>query len=130
MRVAPLAAHAGLLESCKTETCCAQAAKSKSDARLAGALRPLAPAPAVSASAGAGERRPDKVIVFSQWTAMLDLLEVGQVSSDAPGCRLLGGDYYAPGVDRACHRCSCRVLGPRDPWPEQHIWHDAWLTFW
>ncbi|GAX83731.1 hypothetical protein CEUSTIGMA_g11156.t1 [Chlamydomonas eustigma] len=64
------------------------ATKSKSDARLAGALKRLGPVgsaphpPAASSSSaltsfpGSEAHRPEKVIVFSQWTAMLDLLEV------------------------------------------------------
>ena len=63
-------------------------AKSKSDARLAGSLKRLGPVtPAVTPSSqsggasgaspgGAGGSRPEKVIVFSQWTSMLDLLQV------------------------------------------------------
>ncbi|GLI60468.1 hypothetical protein VaNZ11_002626 [Volvox africanus] len=56
-------------------------AKSKSDKRMAGALRKLPPLPSGSAGAGTSSGcgaggRPDKVIVFSQWTSMLDLLEI------------------------------------------------------
>ncbi|GIM06399.1 hypothetical protein Vretimale_10704 [Volvox reticuliferus] len=56
-------------------------AKSKSDKRMAGALRKLPPLPSGSAGAstsygGGPGGRPDKVIVFSQWTSMLDLLEI------------------------------------------------------
>ncbi|GLC43495.1 hypothetical protein PLESTM_001479400 [Pleodorina starrii] len=55
--------------------------KSKSDKRMAGALRKLPPLPSGAASAAAAAAagpggRPDKVIVFSQWTSMLDLLEI------------------------------------------------------
>ncbi|GFR48225.1 hypothetical protein Agub_g10086, partial [Astrephomene gubernaculifera] len=61
------------------------AVKSKSDKRMAGALRklpPLTSAPAAAAGGGGGgsaavhQPPPDKVIVFSQWTGMLDLLEI------------------------------------------------------
>lgn len=53
------------------------ASRSKSEARMLSQFRQLsAPPPAAPASKAGSNNRPEKVIVFSQWTSMLDLLEV------------------------------------------------------
>lgn len=77
------------------------ATKSKSDARLAGALRPLGPVSTTPAGgAGAAGARPEKVIVFSQWTSMLDLLEV-PLKRGRYGYRRLDGTMTVPARERA-----------------------------
>eukprot|EP00798_Chlamydomonas_sp_ICE-L_P030148 gene30148-35126_t len=70
------------------------AAKSKTDARLAGALRKLTPVPCKGSFARDGTR-PEKVIVFSQWTGMLDLLEI-PLKKLKYGFRRLDGTMTVP----------------------------------
>jgi SNF2 family DNA or RNA helicase len=50
-------------------------AKSKSEARMASQFRRAA-SPGLASAANSSGVRPEKAIVFSQWTSMLDLLEI------------------------------------------------------
>ncbi len=80
------------------------APKSKSDKRMAGALRKLPPLPSGAASAAAATAaaggRPDKVIIFSQWTSMLDLLEI-PLRKAKIHLRRLDGTMTVPNRERA-----------------------------
>lgn len=81
------------------------AARSRGDALLAAQMRrsrspAIAAAAATSPAAAATGQRPEKAIIFSQWTSMLDLLEV-PLKRSGFGFRRLDGTMTVAARERA-----------------------------